>query len=206
MPPPSLPPERAKVADFYAARSATIPPLPWQTFAPPFPKLFIEAQALISVPSTEKCSSDSSGATSRWASTVARNLRENPCCPAAHRGSCVKTVATQPGHRRPRPTNQRNNRLCSVRLHQLPLPPHRKKGFDQAGPDQPLGRDGRPAFDRVQPIELGIEARQHLVHDPLDLPQRMPRRDAFLEIDIAEQRSALLSVPRILTPASAVTG
>ena len=37
MPPPSLPPERAKVADFYAARSEPIPPLPWQTFAPPFP-------------------------------------------------------------------------------------------------------------------------------------------------------------------------
>jgi hypothetical protein len=26
------------VADFYAARSATITPLPWQTFAPPFPR------------------------------------------------------------------------------------------------------------------------------------------------------------------------
>ena len=37
MPPPSPPPERAKVADFYAARSATITPLPWSTFAPPFP-------------------------------------------------------------------------------------------------------------------------------------------------------------------------
>lgn len=37
MPPPSPQPERAKVADFYAARSATITPLPWSTFAPPFP-------------------------------------------------------------------------------------------------------------------------------------------------------------------------
>jgi hypothetical protein len=36
MPPPSLLPERAKVADFYSAGSGTIPPLPWQTFAPPF--------------------------------------------------------------------------------------------------------------------------------------------------------------------------
>ena len=34
--PPSLPPERAKVADFYAARSRLIPPLPWPTFPPPF--------------------------------------------------------------------------------------------------------------------------------------------------------------------------
>ena len=38
MPPPSLSPERAKVAKFYSARSKTIPPLPWQTFALPFSK------------------------------------------------------------------------------------------------------------------------------------------------------------------------
>ena len=36
MPPPSLSPERANVADFYADRSGIIPPLPWKTFAPPF--------------------------------------------------------------------------------------------------------------------------------------------------------------------------
>ncbi len=34
--PPSLKTERAKLADFYAARSEAIPPLPWQTFPPPF--------------------------------------------------------------------------------------------------------------------------------------------------------------------------
>jgi hypothetical protein len=37
IPPPSPQPERAKVADFYAACSATITPLQWSTFAPPFP-------------------------------------------------------------------------------------------------------------------------------------------------------------------------
>ena len=36
MPPPSLLPERANVADFYAARRGLIPPLPWPTFSPPF--------------------------------------------------------------------------------------------------------------------------------------------------------------------------
>ena len=36
MPPPSLSPERAKVAKFYSARSKTIPPLPWQNCALPF--------------------------------------------------------------------------------------------------------------------------------------------------------------------------
>jgi hypothetical protein len=34
--PPSLPPERVKVDDFYAAHSRLIPPLPWPTFSPPF--------------------------------------------------------------------------------------------------------------------------------------------------------------------------
>ena len=34
--PPSLSPERAKAADFYAARSRHIPPLPCPTFPPPF--------------------------------------------------------------------------------------------------------------------------------------------------------------------------
>jgi len=39
-------------------------------------KLFIEAQALTSVPSTEKWSSDSSGATSRWAWIAVITLRD----------------------------------------------------------------------------------------------------------------------------------
>ena len=73
-------------------------------------------------------------------------------------------------------------------LHQLPLGPDGEKDLDQAGADQPLRRDGRPAFGRIEPIELGIEAGQGVVDDLPDLPQRMARRDTFLEIDIAEQR------------------
>ena len=44
MPPPSLSPERAKVAKFYSARSKTIPPLPWQTFALPFSHFYVQPQ------------------------------------------------------------------------------------------------------------------------------------------------------------------
>ncbi len=36
MPPPSLPPEWANVADFSADRRGIIPPLPWPTFSPQF--------------------------------------------------------------------------------------------------------------------------------------------------------------------------
>jgi hypothetical protein len=39
--PPSLPSSgRTRVDDYSAARSRVIPPLPWPTFAPPFPDRF----------------------------------------------------------------------------------------------------------------------------------------------------------------------
>ncbi len=50
MPPPSLSPETAKAAKFYSARSNTIPPLPWQTFALPF-----SDPALKTKPASERC-------------------------------------------------------------------------------------------------------------------------------------------------------
>ena len=40
--PPSLSPERAKVDDFYAARSRPVPPLPWPTIAPPLTSVLFE--------------------------------------------------------------------------------------------------------------------------------------------------------------------
>jgi hypothetical protein len=73
-------------------------------------------------------------------------------------------------------------------LHQLPLGPDREQQLDQARPQQPLRRDGWSAFGRVEPVELGIQAGQSLVDDPADLPQRVPRRDARIEIHVAEQR------------------
>ena len=52
--------------------------------------------ALISVPSTEKCSSDSSGATSRWARMAARNLRDMSVVSSRSR-FLVNTVGLRPG-------------------------------------------------------------------------------------------------------------
>ncbi len=43
--PPPLRTERAKLDDFYDARSGAIPPLPWQTFPPPFSPLASQAVA-----------------------------------------------------------------------------------------------------------------------------------------------------------------
>lgn len=36
LPPPSVTKRRAKMDDFYAARSRVTPPLPWSTFSPSF--------------------------------------------------------------------------------------------------------------------------------------------------------------------------
>ena len=57
-------------------------------------KLFMEAQALISVPSTEKCSSDKSGATSRCARIAAITLRAMSVVSSRSR-FLVNTVGTQ---------------------------------------------------------------------------------------------------------------
>ena len=72
--------------------------------------IFIDAQALMSVPSTEKCSSDSSGATSPWARIAAMTLRDMSVASSRSR-FFVNTVGTQIGSSIPRPTNQRNIRL-----------------------------------------------------------------------------------------------
>lgn len=72
-------------------------------------KLFIDAHALTSVPSTEKCSSDSRGATSRWARIAAITLRDISVVSSRSR-YLLKTVGTRTGSSIPRPTNQRNNR------------------------------------------------------------------------------------------------
>jgi hypothetical protein len=84
-------------------------------------------------------------------------------------------------------------RICSISCRFVPearlwRDADREQDLDQAGPDQPLRRDRGAAFGRIEPVELGIEARQGVVDDLSDLPQRVTRGDAILEIDIAEQR------------------
>jgi hypothetical protein len=59
-------------------------------------KLFIDAQALTSVPSTEKWSSDKSGATSRWARIAAITLRDISVVSSRSR-FLLKTVGLRPG-------------------------------------------------------------------------------------------------------------
>ena len=75
-----------------------------------------DAQASMSVPSTEKCSSDNSGATALSDRIAARNLRAMSVVKSRSR-FFVKTVGTQTGSSTPSPTNHRNSRLyciCSI--------------------------------------------------------------------------------------------
>ena len=73
-------------------------------------KLFIDAQAFTRVPSTERWSSDSSGATSRCARIAAMILRDISVVSSRSR-FFVNTVGTQTASSMPSPTNQRNSRL-----------------------------------------------------------------------------------------------
>ncbi len=70
-------------------------------------------------------------------------------------------------------------------LHQLPLRTDREQDLDQAGPDQPLRRNGGTAKIDVDRCELAIEAHQRIIDDLPDLAQRVPGRNAI--IDLAEQ-------------------
>src|SRR5664280_834847 len=88
---------------------------PWK-FAPSSPlpslgrKLFCEAQASISVPSTEKCSSDNSGLTCGWfRSWVMNFVNTSPVCSRSR--FLVKVVGSQTGSSGDNPTNQRYKRL-----------------------------------------------------------------------------------------------
>ena len=96
-------------------------------------KLFMEVQAFTSVPSTEKWSSEKSGATSRWAMIAAITFRDTSVVNSRSR-FLVKTVGTHTGSSTPRPTNHRNKRLnciCSVNCRSDRT---EKQDLDQAPP------------------------------------------------------------------------
>jgi hypothetical protein len=67
-----------------------------------------EVHARMSVPSTEKCSSDSGGLTALSARMAASNLRAMSVVRRRSR-FLVKTVGTHTGSSMPSPTNQRNS-------------------------------------------------------------------------------------------------
>ncbi len=116
-------------------------------------KLFIDAQDLTWVPSTENWSSDRSGFTSRWARL--RRIRKRSGGPfsrlsrhdlARHLGGRQTVRVLREHHRHPPVINAEANNPAKQQvvlhlLHQRPPGPD----LEQAGPDQPFLRDGGAA-------------------------------------------------------------
>ena len=76
-------------------------------------------------------------------------------------------------------------------LNQQPLASDRVENLQQQCPNQPLGRDGRPARLRVEPLEPPVHLRQRLGDHRADGPQRMLRRNPRFRGDVAEHRFLL---------------
>ena len=144
------------------------------------------AQAWISVPSTEKCSSDSSALTLGCASTARRNLAA--ISPSSSRSRfLVNTVTSQIASSTPEPDEPAEQQVVVQLLHQLALRAHRVERLQQQGPQQLLRRDRGPAVQRVELLELPVQRRQRGIRDRQDRPQRMARRHPALAAHIAEQ-------------------
>lgn len=115
--------------------------------------------------------------------------------PAGHVGG-QQPVAVLAKHRRdpdgivdPEAHKPAEQQVVIHLLHELPLGPDRVEDLQQAGTDQPFGRDRGAALTRVEPVEVGIQGAQRVVDDGPDLAKRVSRRNALLEIEVAEQRA-----------------
>lgn len=119
-------------------------------------KPFINAQALTRVPSTEKWSSDNSGATSRCAKIAAITLRD--ISDVSSRSQFLGTPSAPiPDHQCPPPRTSEQQVILHL-LHQLPLGLYREQELEQAGSDQSFRRDRRATEVSVERLEIRIEA------------------------------------------------
>lgn len=96
-------------------------------------------------------------------------------------------------------TNHRNGRLsciCSISCRS----PTRRRGrrgsdreqdLEQTASDKAPRRDRRVAARSVEPVDFRIEAKQRIIHHLPNLAQRVPRRNALLKFDNAQQRARL---------------
>jgi len=180
------------------------------------------ANALTSVPSTGKCSSDKSGATSRCARIAASTLRATSVVSSRSR-FFVNTAGLRPGAPRSglksvrwtdirapftphrvidaQPDEPTEHKVILHLFHRLPFGSDRKQDLDQTGAQLPLGRDRRSPLGRTEHLEVAVQAGKRIVDDLPDLAQRMPGRDAILKIDLAEKRPArLVRAPHRIPP------
>jgi hypothetical protein len=76
-------------------------------------------------------------------------------------------------------------------LDQLTLRADRIKGLQQQGSHQPLRRDRLPPDWRIQRVKIDRQRPQRRVGDLADHPQRMIRSHPLLQVDVAEQTTAV---------------
>jgi len=84
----------------------------------------------------------------------------------------VNTVGTQTGSSIDRPHEPAEQQVVLHLLHQLRLGADREQDLHQRGPEQAFRRDTRPAVDRVERREIGVEVDERGIDDDLDLAQR----------------------------------
>src|SRR5208282_487169 len=131
-------------------------------------KLFIEAHASISVPSTEKCSLDSSRFIRGWVSTAVRNLAA--ISPSNSRSRFLEKVEMIP-HRviDTDPDKPAKQQIKLQSLHQLPLRTDRVERLQQHRSQQHLGCDRRSPQPGIQRREIARQRLQgHVRQCPYD--------------------------------------
>ena len=160
-------------------------------------KLFIDAHASISVPSTEKCSLDSSRFTPRLGQNRAqepgRDLAIQQPVAVLRKGRVVphRIIDAEPD----KPSEQQ---IELQPLHQLALRANRIERLQQHRPQQHLGRDRRPAQPGIERRKIARQRFQSRIRQRPDRAQRMIRPDPLLKIDIRKQRArALVRSPHL---------
>ena len=151
-------------------------------------KLFIDAQALSKVPSTEKCSALRSPFTSGRPSSEDRNS----CAISwvSRRSRFFEKVERRTRSRRSqaRRTSETTGRTPAVRP--AAAPSGSKEKLQKRGPQEALRRDRGTPDSLVKCRKPRVELGQRRIGQPPHRPQRMVRRDARLDVDVREQRPA----------------
>ncbi len=145
------------------------------------------AQAWISVPSTEKCSSDIRAWTRGWLMIAARNCRATS--PSSSRSRFLLNVLASP-HRRihRQPTNQRKKQVVVQLLYELTFGAEPEEGLQQQCAQQLLRRDRRAALRRYTACRNWAESTSNASSTIARIhPQRMIRRHPRLAAYVAEQ-------------------
>ena len=156
-------------------------------------KLLRRSRASISVPSTVKCSSDSSPEPWPASTTSSKNCLGRLVLSRRAR-FLVKRSSGRRALLQVHVQEPAEQQVVVELLAEQPLRAHRVQRDQQRRLEQPLGRD-RGAADRcVHRIELSAHRREHRVGLGLHAAQRMIGRDALLDREVAEQTTLGIDV------------